>query len=76
MAFEYLTSRRGSKGQEILDIADYLLPSSNLNVKDQKDRCRLCSGTNKLPSNYGERCFVKLDVDSFSTIHIFWTAQF
>lgn len=61
LAFLELTEKQksGRKGRYIdygekLQMADYLLPESNINLEDQKYIFKLRTRTNKLPSNWGE----------------------
>ena len=72
LAFSELIEKQksGSKGQEIeygekFKMADYLWPCSNLNLEDQKDIFKLCSRTNKLPSNYGEKVLCETGCGQF-----------
>ena len=57
MAFEYLTSRRGSKGQEIeyteLKMAEYLLPNhEKITTKEQRNILEIRNRMVPIPSNF------------------------
>ena len=61
MAVRELTNKQkpGTKGseikyEEIIQMADYLLPNKYLELEDQRDIFKIRSKTNRLPSNWGE----------------------
>ena len=74
LAFLELTGRQktGSKGSQInygekFEMADYLMPSSNIKLEDQIDIFKLRSRTNKLPSNWGEEVYCETGCAQFLT---------
>ena len=58
-AYEYLMSKRGSKGQEIIyteiQTAEYLLPNSELDIEDQREIFAIRNRMVNIPSNFISR---------------------
>ena len=58
-AYEYLMSKRGTKGQEIkytdIQIAEYLLPNNELNIEDQREIFAIRNRMINIPSNFISR---------------------
>ena len=60
IAFHYLQSKRGSKGQEIkytkVEMAEYLLPfNSKLNIEEKQYLFSIRNRMTKIPINYGQK---------------------
>ena len=58
-ALEYLLAKQGSKGKEIkfttLEMSEYLLPYSILNIEDKRKMFALRNRMTQIPYNYGKK---------------------
>ena len=83
-AFSQLISKQkhGTKGGEIKydekkEMADFFLPNKIIKLEERRDIFKICSRTNKLPSNWGEhslcetRCLELLDNEHILKCSIF-----
>ena len=70
-AFEYLKRKKGKKGVESLQIANYLRPyNSNLSIEEKQEIFAIRNGMVNIPANYGSEKECKCGMKE-NTAHIY-----